>query len=143
MSGTASSLLAHAPTISKPASAEAPKGAPQLKEAAPSSLSGSWHGTFTHQSADQIANVTIHLEDSAEMLTGTLTFDPGGENSSSCSLKGSYNLLRKFMVLLIGTCHGRPPNYLQGQIGFTSVNLSDRRIVGVEPRQNGVLDISR
>jgi hypothetical protein len=47
------------------------------------------------------------------------------------------------MVLLIGTCRGRPPNYLQGRIGFTSVNLSDRRIVGVEPRQNGVLDISR
>jgi hypothetical protein len=98
---------------------------------------------FTHQAANQIANVTLHIEDHDDLLTGTLTFDPGGENSAACSLRGSYNLLRKFMVLLIGTCRGRPPNYLQGRIGFTSVNLSDRRIVGVEPRQNGVLDISR
>ncbi|MGA2647063.1 MAG: hypothetical protein ABSF15_20315 [Candidatus Sulfotelmatobacter sp.] len=138
-----SSPLAHTPATAKPAPAEGLKNAPKPEAPEPASLSGNWHGMFTHQAANQIANVTLHIEDHDDLLTGTLTFDPGGENSAACSLRGSYNLLRKFMVLLIGTCRGRPPNYLQGRIGFTSVNLSDRRIVGVEPRQNGVLDISR
>ncbi len=130
---------------------------PDTPAPARATLAGRWHGVYT-QTADQKATISLRivegrnanaLDDArgsrydSDLLTGTLTFNPGGENAASCSLTGNYNAEKKFMVLLIGTCQGRAPDYLQGTIGFSSVNLTDRRVVGIELQHNAVLDLTR
>jgi hypothetical protein len=47
------------------------------------------------------------------------------------------------MLLNLGSCHGDPPDYLNGQIGFSSVDRNDNRLVGVVSSHNAILDISR
>ena len=116
---------------------------PQSLDATPANLSGNWRGTYTVQPGNQVVTVNVHLEDHTDSLNGTLFFDPGGATAAACAVSGYYNPQRKFMVLMIGACQGRAPSYLQGGIGFSSVRVTDRRVVGVEPRHNGVMDISR
>ncbi len=107
-------------------------------------FSGNWHGEYTNHDTNQITKVNLQIsEDSADVLTGTLLFDPGGSNSGSCSLTGVYNSQSKFLLLNVDNCRGRTPNYLQGKIGFSSVSSSDRRVFGVDSLHNCWLDISR
>lgn len=129
--------LAPAPTHVKPVPKASVAPAAEMKD-----LSGNWRGEYTH--SDQIKKVNLHIsEDSADVLTGTLTFDAGGNNPSSCSLSGNYNPETKFMLLVIDACQGSPPNYLQGKVGFSPVNPSDRRVMGVDHMHDGLLSISR
>jgi serine/threonine protein kinase len=108
------------------------------------SLSGIWQGEYNHPATKQTHKVSLQLSEGAtDVLTGILIFDPGGSNGSSCSLTGHYNPQTKFMLLIVGTCHGNPPDYLQGKIGFGSVAPSDRRVMGVDQMHDGLLSISR
>ncbi|HEX4426823.1 MAG TPA: protein kinase [Terriglobales bacterium] len=121
--------------------AESPSVAPPVESP---SLSGSWQGEYNHPATKQSYKVSLQLSEGAtDVLTGILIFDPDGSNASSCSLTGHYNPQTKFMLLIIGTCHGSPPEYLQGKIGFGSVDPSDRRVMGVDQMHDGVLSISR
>jgi hypothetical protein len=105
-------------------------------------LSGNWQGEYTHR--ETITKVKLHLsQDPMDVMTGTLTFDAGGYSASSCSLTGNYNPRTRFMVLIVGTCQGTPPNYLQGRIGFSSVNPADHQLLGVDQMHDGLLGISR
>jgi hypothetical protein len=107
-------------------------------------LSGNWQGEYNHPATNEIKKVNLHLsEDQMELLTGTLIFDPGGVNASSCPLNGNYNPRTKFMLLIVGTCHGRPPQYLKGKIGFTPVNSSDRQATGMDQVHDSLVRISR
>jgi hypothetical protein len=109
-------------------------------------FSGSWYGKCNHRDTNQVTNVSIRIaEDPAtDLLTGTLIFDAGESKSSgSCSLTGTYSAKSKFMLLNLGSCHGDPPDYLNGQIGFSSVDRNDNRLVGVVSSHNAILDISR
>jgi hypothetical protein len=110
--------------------------------ALPSDLSGSWKGEYTNH--NQVTKVTLELsKDSADLFAGTLTFDPGGTNSASCALTGVYNPKSKFMLLKVANCQGHPPAYLQGKIGFSSVELSATQVFGVDSAHNSLLNISR
>lgn len=107
-------------------------------------FSGNWHGAYTNHDTNQVTKVNLQIsEDRTDLLTGTLMFDPEGSNPVSCSLTGVYNPQTKFMLLSVSDCRGRPPNYLQGKIGFSSVKPADRRIFGVDSLHNCWLDISR
>jgi hypothetical protein len=118
---------------------------PSAPASAPTpSLSGTWHGEYTNHDANQVTKVTLQIsEDSADLLTGTLRFDPGGSNSASCAITGVYNPRSKFMLLKVGACQGHPPDYLQGKIGFSSVELSTHQVFGVDAAHNSLLNISR
>jgi hypothetical protein len=131
---------ASTPALDEPET-KAPSVAPPVE--APS-LSGSWQGEYNHPGAKQSYKVSLQLSEGAtDVLSGILIFDPDGSNASSCSLSGHYNPQTKFMLLIIGTCHGNPPDYLQGKIGFGSVDPSDQRVMGVDQMHDGVLNISR
>jgi len=82
-------------------------------------------------------------KDRTDLLTGTLMFDSGGSNSASCAITGVYNPQSKFMLLDVGYCQGHPPAYLQGKIGFSSVEPTDHRVLGVDSLHNSLLSISR
>jgi hypothetical protein len=127
------------PTTPAPAkSRPTPPSAPALD------LSGNWHGKYTNNDTNQVTKVNLQIsENSADLLSGTLMFDPGGSNSGSCSLTGTYNSQTKFMLINIDNCLGRPPNYFQGNIGFSSVKPTDRQLLGVDSLHNCWLDISR
>jgi serine/threonine protein kinase len=107
-------------------------------------LSGSWQGEYNHPASKEIKKITLRIsEDQMELLTGTLNFDPEGVNASSCSLSGNYNPRTKFLLLIVGACHGRPPEYLKGSIGFASVNSSDRQATGMDQVHDSLVRISR
>ncbi len=107
-------------------------------------LSGDWYGDYTQQDTNQVTKVSLRVvEGSPNLLTGTLVFGSGGSNAASCALSGVYNSQNKFMLLVVGNCQGSPPAYLQGKIGFSSVEPTDRQIFGVDSVHNGLLNISR
>jgi hypothetical protein len=109
------------------------------------SLAGKWHGEYTYNDANEVSKVTLQIseDNGPERLTGTMTFDPDGNHASSCAMSGVYNPQTKFMLLKVGTCQGNPPDYLQGKIGFSSVELTAQQVFGVDPAHNSLLKISR
>jgi hypothetical protein len=111
----------------------------------PKDLSGNWHGEYTNHDTNQITKVDLRIveDPTTDLLTGTLMFGMGESNSGSCLVTGVYNPQNKFMLLKVGDCQGRPPQYLDGNIGFSSVKLTDSRVVGVVSLHNSTLDISR
>jgi zinc-ribbon domain len=132
------------PAAAVPAnSSGAPASAPVT--ASGPSLAGKWHGEYTYNDANEVSKVTLQLseDNGPERLTGTMTFDPDGNHASSCAMSGVYNPQTKFMLLKIGTCQGNAPDYLQGKIGFSSVELTARQVFGVDPAHNSLLNISR
>ena len=107
-------------------------------------FSGKWQGEYRNHDTNQIAKVSLQIsKDSADLIRGTLIFDSEGTNSASCAITGVYNPQSKFMLLDVGHCQGHPPAYLQGKIGFSSVEPTDRRVLGVDPMHNSLLNISR
>jgi serine/threonine-protein kinase len=107
-------------------------------------LSGNWQGEYTNYGTNQITKVNLQMsKDRTDLLTGTLMFDSGGSNSASCAITGVYNPQSKFMLLDVGYCQGHPPAYLQGKIGFSSVEPTDHRVLGVDSLHNSLLSISR
>jgi hypothetical protein len=107
-------------------------------------LSGNWHGEYTQEDTDQITKVNLQvIEDSTNVLTGTLKFDSAGNASASCAIHGVYNSQNKFMFLVLDKCQGRPPADLQGKIGFSSVEPTAREVFGVDSLHNSLLNISR
>ena len=141
-----------APVIEKPSPGKQtqpvipPVQKPQVNPAETNTpvLSGDWHGQYTNHDTNQSEPVNLEIsEDRDDVLSGTMAFDPGGHFSASCSLSGVYNPQNKFMLLTIGSCHGRPPSYLQGKVGFSAVNPDDRRLMGMDSRHNSWLEITR
>ena len=129
-SGAAST--AAAPAKSADAEANAP----------PADLSGFWEGEYTN--TNQVTKVTLQIaKNSADLFTGTMVFDSGGTNSSRCTVGGVYNPQSKFLVVKVADCQGQPPAYLQGKIGFSSVELSAKQMFGVDSAHNSFLNITR
>jgi hypothetical protein len=129
-------------------SGAAPAGAAPTKSAAapaaapPADLSGFWEGDYTN--TKQVSKVTLQIsKNSTDLFTGTMVFDSGGPNSSKCTVSGVYNPQSKFMVVKVANCQGQPPAYLQGKIGFASVELSAKQMFGVDSAHNSFLNISR
>jgi hypothetical protein len=107
-------------------------------------LSGNWQGEYTHHDTNQITKVSLQIsKDTTNWITGTLIFDSEGTNSASCAITGVYNPRSKFMLLDVGNCQGHPPAYLQGKIGFSSVEPTARQVFGVDSLHNSLLNISR
>jgi ketosteroid isomerase-like protein len=108
-----------------------------------SDLSGNWQGEYTNHDTNEVRKVTLQISRHDADLTGTLIFDPGGGNAASCTITGVYNDQKKFMLLKIADCQGHPPAYLQGYIGFSSIELTARQVFGVDPSHNGWLNINK
>jgi serine/threonine protein kinase len=107
-------------------------------------LSGNWQGQYNHPGTNELKKLSLQIaEDRSDLLTGTLAFDAGGTNASSCSVSGNYNPSTRFMLLIVSNCHGRVPNYLQGKIGFAGVNSSDHQVQGVDQMHDGLVNMSR
>ena len=107
-------------------------------------LSGNWQGQYNHPGTNELKKLSLQIaEDRSDLLTGTLAFDAGGTNASSCSVSGNYNPSTRFMLLIVSNCHGRVPNYLQGKIGFSRVNSSDHQVQGVDQMHDGLVNLSR
>jgi hypothetical protein len=138
-------------TDTTPAASDSAGAAPAKAEPARSAdtaprpaagLSGFWEGEYTN--AGQASKVTLQIsKDSAGLLAGTMVFDDGGNNPARCTVKGAYNPQSKFMVLQVAKCKGQPPAYLEGKIGFASVEPSARQAFGVDSAHNSFLNISR
>ncbi len=148
--GQSSAPVASA-TDTKPAASDNAGAAPAKSAPAKSTdtapraaadLSGFWEGEYTN--TNQVSKVTLQIaKDSGGLLAGTMVFDDGGINSARCTIKGAYNAQNKFMVLQVAKCQGQPPTYLEGKIGFASVELSARQAFGVDSAHNSFLNISR
>jgi hypothetical protein len=107
-------------------------------------LSGNWQGEYRNHDTNQITKVSLQIsKDSTDLITGTLIFDSEGSNAASCAITGVYNRQSKFMLLVVGNCQGHPPAYLQGKIGFSSVEPTARQVFGVDSLHNSLLNISR
>jgi serine/threonine protein kinase len=132
------------PKIPTPKRAVKPQSVSKSAPPPIATLSGNWRGTYTDNDVGQVKKVSIRIfDDGAGALTGSLLFDSGGSDASNCPLTGNYKAETKFMVLIIGTCRGNPPDYLQGTFGFASVNLDDRQALGVEQKHNSLLSLNR
>ncbi len=107
-------------------------------------LSGNWQGEYSNHDTNQITKVSLQIsKDSTDLITGVLIFDSEGSNAASCAITGVYNRQSKFMLVVVGNCQGHPPAYLQGKIGFSSVEPTARQVFGVDSLHNSLLNISR
>jgi hypothetical protein len=107
-------------------------------------LSGHWDGDFKNINGHQNTKITMDLtEGTSDTLTGTLTFNLASGSSGSCALTGLYNPDRHFMVLDVAHCQGNTPHHLQGHFGFNAVNPTDRRVTGVDPVHNCLIDLNK
>ena len=123
-------------------SSSAPARSAETPPSAPTDLTGNWQGEYTNTGLATKVSLQIS-KDSADLLTGTLIFDAGGSNSATCAITGAYNPQSKFMVLKVANCQGQPPAYLQGKIGFASVEVTATQMFGVDSAHNSFLNISR
>jgi hypothetical protein len=107
-------------------------------------LSGHWDGDFKNINGHQNTKITMDLtEGNSDTLTGTLTFNLASGSSGSCALTGLYNPDRHFMVLDVAHCQGDTPHHLQGHFGFNAVKPTDRRVTGVDPVHNCLIDLNK
>ncbi len=105
-------------------------------------LSGFWEGDYTN--TKQVSKVTLQIsKNSTDLFTGTMVFDSEGDNSAKCAISGVYNPQSKFLMLKVADCQGQPPAYLQGKIGFSSVEMSAKQMFGVDSAHNSFLNITR
>ena len=47
------------------------------------------------------------------------------------------------MVMDIANCQGNTPHHLQGHFGFNAVKPTDRRVTGVDPIHNCLIDLNK
>jgi serine/threonine protein kinase len=107
-------------------------------------LSGHWDGDFRNINGHQNTNITMDItEGNSDTLTGTLTFNLASGSSGSCALTGLYDPDRHFMVLDVAHCQGNTPHHLQGHFGFNAVKPTDRRVTGVDPVHNCLIDLNK
>jgi serine/threonine protein kinase len=112
--------------------------------AANQGLGGNWQGTYKNENWGQSARVRLSMSQQGDLLNGTMAYDQGGQNASSCTVSGIYNATKKSMYLQIGNCKGNAPRYLQqGKLGFLSVERNTRETRGMDPANNSWLEISR
>ncbi len=109
----------------------------------PTDLSGNWIGKFTNENTGLTAPFKLAIADRSDLLSGTMTFDPGGKFSSSCSVKGVYEPQKLQMYLEVSRCGGAAPSYLSDKMIFMSVHPTDKDARGVNSTQTALIELSR